>query len=210
PDIAALLQGKPAATAASALASLGARETIPDLLRLVEDPSVLVRLAVANALCTLGSRAGVPALLQKCADLRWPIREGTSNVSVGKSPGILNALRQPELWKRLKGTAVTPDLRSTRKANLERIAKAAGLSLDWSPSVQPDLDGWILGRRLRPQGIRGWTFLDELQHDLRGRWVGSRSPRYEAVLEPDRIRILTSDEALQFWTGWWKSEQEKK
>jgi hypothetical protein len=213
PDIVTLLTSKEAyvrSSAASALASLGAREKIPDIARLVEDPSVIVRLAVANALCELGSREGIPALLKECADLRWPIREGGSNTSIGKSPRILNALRQPDLWKRLGGTSAVPDVKVTRKSNIERIAKEAGLALDWSPSVKPDGDGWISSRRLRPQGMKSWTFLDELDHILYGRWGGSRSPRYEAVLEPDRIRIMTYDEALQFWTGWWKAEQEKK
>jgi HEAT repeat protein len=195
-------------SAIHALVRLGARGQAGEIVRCLSDPGVQVRLAAAEALCYLGLREGVQPLLQECADLRWPIPEKGGNMFIGKSPRALNALRDREAWSRLQKTPATAEAEGSRREAAEKAARSAGLTIEWSPAILPEADAWISGPRHRFPPLPAWTLSDELASLVQGQAIGNKSPRYEILLDGDRIRIVTYDEALQFWRQW--ADEQKK
>jgi HEAT repeat protein len=212
PAIVGTLKSKNAAVRSTAIWTLEwleAKDQTLEIAKLLSDPSVQVRLAASEALCFMGAREGVPTLLKECADLSWPIREAGGTVFIGKSPRALNALRERDAWMRIRKVLVPVELEGTRKGVVEKAANDAGFTMDWSSSISPDDDPWISDLRRLSRSIKKWTLLDELGPLAQGQSVGNKSPRYEVIIEADRIRIVTYDEALQFWSSWWKAEEEK-
>lgn len=196
-----------------AVGMLGAREAIPELIKLLEneyvrknaiealarleaseaaapvesllvDDAEEVRVSAASFLCERGSRRGVPVLLE-CSD----------------SLVALNALRRPGSLKRLRTGKATGEGEGRAKVLTERLAKEAGLSVEWPPP-SPVLQSWMDQRRRLPHRENRPTLLEALQLLVWG--------EYEAVVEGDRLRILPRDEASTYWQAWWQEEHKRK
>ncbi len=174
------------ALAARALGDLGTAATGARLLPLLEDAHRGPRLDAARALCRLGSDKGVPVLLA-AAEEEEPA-----------SLFALNLLRSPELSTRL-GRRETALPSSGRGAEvLEPLAKEAGVALDYSRAAAEETD-------LR-------TSLVWLGPARRQSLIGALEAVFaaggaEAVLEGDRLRILTRAEGLAFWKAWWEARR---
>ena len=110
----------------------------------------------------------------------------------------LNAVRKPELWKRLDKAKLKKTLRGPRSAVLKGISDAAGIPIDL-----PDDQKWqaVESEALARGGVE--SLLYALEQIL-------RDSSTEAIFESGRIRLLKRKEALEFWTAWWEKEKERK
>jgi len=169
------------------LALLKAWEVEAEVARLLEDLKPEVRYFAASWLARAGSTKGVPELLDQ---------------DVGPFTA-LNALREPDVWKRLNGTAAPVDLQGTRRQKIEKVAQAAGMKLLEEPAP--------LGDSQRSLGRENGR--DEYYH--RGESVteslwGLVPRTYALVIEKDRIRLMTLEAGERFWRAWWKDYQASK
>jgi HEAT repeat protein len=155
---------------------LGVEPAIPSIVVRLSDGDPEIRRAVASALCRLGRTDGVDVVLEEV-----------------QAKTELNALRQPQTFRRLDRETVTGDLAGTAKQIVERIAKEAGLAVE-----APADPAWASWRVLPNPGDR-LTRLQVLEAAL--------PSRYELICEPDRIRILTRMRALDFWRAWWAARR---
>jgi HEAT repeat protein len=162
------------------LAREGTRETAPLVAGLLDDPDRWTAQRAAVALCVLGGRQSVPLIL----------RAG------GRSMFCLNALRQPAVWDRLRTKRLEGDWAGTRGLALAQVAREAALVLE-RPAMEAGPD--------EPLRIEGWPARIRLL-DLLERSVPWKA---QAVLEPDRLRILGEVEAREFWESWWKAEERR-
>ena len=166
----------------AALSALDAKEAIPDVACALDETDSFQRHAAAGCLCALGDRRGAPLVLAQLDRLN-----------------ALNALRNPRLWQRLAGSKVEKDFKGTRRVLLERAARAIGLPIEWSDSLndqdRDSLDGQI---EIPTCGGRA-TYLDALRTAY-GPYV---------VLEDDRVRVISIDHASGFWKSWWEKEGRK-
>jgi hypothetical protein len=154
------------------LQALGASEALPDVEKLLADPRSDVRAAAAAWLCESGSRKGGRALV-----------EGMISLS------LLNAVRAPELWRKLNRERVTGPLNESRIKTLRELARRAGLELDLPPAMAGE-EGMDLPMEL--ENREGMSLREALEQAMPGPFV----------LEPDRIRVLTRGEAADFWESW--------
>jgi len=172
--------------AVRALEAAGSREAIAAVAGRLQDSGLDVRVAAAECLCTLGSRDGVPTLLKE-----------------GKNFTALNLLRRPEAWKDLGSRPFTRVLSGRRSELLQLLCREARLELR-EPRRCCDLEElnhWEgCGTSV---DAHGKTMLSAMQEAL-------SSDPYEMVLEPDRLVILTHEEARGFWTTWWNEESKRK
>ena len=114
----------------------------------------------------------------------------------------LNAIRQPEAWKRLSAQEFLESPKSTRGAVLDQIGRDSGMALELpeDPGVGPD---W-------KSAPFAWPFpLTETFSLLRAVEALAEAAGFEAILERDRIRFVTRTKALEFWKSWWEDEQKK-
>ncbi len=212
-------------SAAAALGRLGAKEAVPALLERLKDPQPYVRRHALDALgrigapesapvfkallkdpelgptaarwlCTTGDRDGVPLLLKA-----WDFAvstEGSGRSTFGAELDSLNAVRNPEAWKRLAGKRWEEDLSEFPREAAERLAAAAGMNLEWKDAVPGAPHFWSPFRRTM-DGMTLLEALEALMADLR-----------LIILEKDLIRIVPRDEGLKFWKDWWAAESAAK
>lgn len=159
--------------ALESLSELKASDPADAVSRLLSDADYEVRVTAARVLCQWGSREGVPLLLRCSTRLEY-----------------LHALRQPGLWSSLRGKKTKGDHEGTPSELLTKLAREAGMELFLSPAVK---DSGLLSSCIRSvaDGISLWDGLK-----------AATGRRYELVLEPGRISVLTRDEALLFWNIW--------
>jgi hypothetical protein len=194
--------------AASALGKLGARETAPAIVKLLRDPSADVRNGAAWALRNLRARESVPELIELLTDSDKHVRNTAASAlcTLGSKDGVpilledrdlffLNALRRPEIWERLESITWQANRRESRKEVLERTSRKAEMRIE---SEETD-DPWYHSQRAPLMGRI--TPIQALVAVLGG--------KYQAVLEKDRIRIMSRDESIKFWTTWWEGERNK-
>lgn len=162
------------------LAGMEDRESIPAFVELLSDPERRVRIEAAAWLCHFGSKEGVPVLLQESERLVF-----------------LNALRRPDLWRKLRAEPRLEDVPGTGKDMLDATAKKAGWRLEWSQDSFGSRR-WIVGRR-GPRTGEQPTLLQVL--------MDYACSQVESVLDTDRISILSTREALAFWQKWWEGEK---
>jgi HEAT repeat protein len=165
-------------------------EAIPTLRRLLGDEYREIRVSAAEGLCHLGSREGVPTLLQNCRNLVF-----------------LNALRQPREWHSLWKKTLTIDGHALKSRYSEILEKEGGLPLEDGKAITEKEEGHILWTtRVDPVGRdtfwRRVSIVEGLEMLV--------SPNCSFVLEADRVRVLSADDALKFWTAWWDEERSKK
>lgn len=161
-----------------ALAELGAKEQRERIVALLPDPEL--RHAAAETLVRLGFDEGIPVLIE--AQSYWP----------------LNALREPEAFRGLYGKFMTGARAGTWGSVLGELAREAGFRVEESPGfTSEDHEGGA-----RPLRIADSHLPVSIGSTLA--WMATSS----GVLEKDRIRLLSADEAKAFWTRW--AEQRKK
>jgi hypothetical protein len=131
----------------------------------------------ADALCRLGDRAGVAVML-----------------SEGWNLSLLNALRNPEAWSRLKSRRITEPWEAPHRDLLDRLSREAGLPVECAAPANDEEKAWMkeVEKIWSGKACRNLAdVLDFLEHDP-----------YQAILESDRIRIVPRAEALKFWKAW--------
>jgi HEAT repeat protein len=156
-----------------------------------EDVSTVGAVAAA-ALCQMGSSEGVPTVLQLSSGERhWHLLNS------------LNFLRKPDCCRRLREKPLSKGMSDSRRKLIQSLAEEADLTLEVSPSFKgPPPSPFASMRTLGEKG-RALSLYEALEQALL--WSG-----HTFILEADRIRIVLRAEALQFWTAWWKAEQERK
>lgn len=164
-------------------------EAIPALRRLLSDEYREIRVSAAMGLCHLGSYEGVPTLLEDWRHLAF-----------------LNALRQPKVWHALNGKKCTTDGGALKSDYAGILGKESGLFLDGVKELCDREEGYILGST--PAVPADWEPFWQRLTILEGLEMLA-APNCAFVLESDRIRILSPEDALAFWTAWWEQERLK-
>ncbi len=149
----------------------------------LEPPKVNV--FAAEALCRLGDRKGIPILLAAAEENPYTT-----------VPFALNAIRSPEVWKRLSGKKLAKPLGTHFEKNLGQIAAEAGLSVE----PQHERGGLVRfaahGMNALPGATAGRSSLLEALEASEHGWYNS------VILEGDRLRTLDRDAAVEFWKDW--------
>jgi len=121
-------------------------------------------------------------------------RDGLAELPQG-SPSM-NALRTPALWDHLSRTVLDRDLEGSGSEILSDLAERGGMCADLATECA-DLPSMTSFRRISASS-RKRSVIDVLQ-----------SLGVEFVLESDRIRVLTPEQARALWAEW-LAEQAKK
>jgi hypothetical protein len=109
------------------------------------------------------------------------------DVHLGDSPFVLNAVRRPEMWRRLGEIRWRVDGTESRRGLLERAAKDAGLALE----IRADVDkAWLADSA----GVRARSVRDALEQET---WSGEAV----IVMEPDRLVVMSYDAGVKFWAA---------
>jgi HEAT repeat protein len=176
-------------SAPTILASFDARDYLPDLERLLTVGTGETRLAAAGGMARMGSSRGVAILLRHDAAERQ-----TELFS-------LNALRAPALWARMRQT-LFPRTQCRRRRELwQEMARTLGVGLEL-PTASEFAPTSLLSRREVREYENCSSLLEFFESDL-------AYSSLEVMLEPDRIRVLPSREAIAVWQAWWKGQQNK-
>jgi HEAT repeat protein len=171
------------------LASFDARDYLPDLERLLTLGTGETRLAAAGGLARMGSSQGVAILLRHDAAERQ-----TELFS-------LNALRAPALWTRMRNTLFPRTTCRRRRELWQEMARVLGVGLEL-PAAAEFASPALLSRRDVREHENCSSLLDFFENDL-------AYSSFEVILEPDRIRVLPSREAIAVWQTWWRAQQNK-
>lgn len=149
-----------------------AREELPRLRSLLAHGSAAVRVEAAFALASLGSAEGVDVLLR-----------------AGDRLSGLNGIRQPEAWRRLRRGPVRDPAPDEEDGFLEEAMESLSLRVEWDAALWPESRRRIARMFYRCPSSSAALALEwnALQGD------------YGVVLEDDRVRLLTRDDALRFW-----------
>ena len=158
--------------ALDALDWLEAGEAIPEVAALLKHSYCSTRVQAASWLCGRGAREGAPMLIEESRDLT-----------------ALNALRRPELWRKLRRTPWTLSRHRSSKDLPGFLAKEWGLALETPAGAKE----WV---RVSTQTPREPSTVLEL---LRG---DALQERLQLIVEKDRIRLVPYDDALAFWKAW--------
>ena len=169
----------------------GGEASVPQVRRLLLDGCREVRMAAASFLCLHGSRAGVQRILEERGNLL-----------------VLNALRAPGTWRRWTARKLGRDHPGTALEGIQRLARSAESDL----SLPSERAEWIGDRRSGELLQSGMTLVEGLRATLGLSLFMAEESRdsYEAILDPDRVRIVPTREALAFWRAWWAEEQKKQ
>jgi HEAT repeat protein len=190
--------------AAVAVGVLAGKKSLEPLRPLLQDSNCMVRYYAAGALCSAGLEEGAVTLLKETRDRRNPHQFGELTVSDTRTCRILNSLRQPDGWKKLSATRLPALPPGTRREHLERLAQEAGLKVEWA---EGRADAWLDGRASIELFEPPITLLDGLVHLLQGSRILGAPPRFELVLEADRLRVLPYLDAIRFWEAWQRTRR---
>jgi HEAT repeat protein len=158
------------------------------------------RWEAAEFLCERGDRRAVPEVLRLSEELEW-------------GPHGLNALRRPEVWKKLRERRMPADEEGAAPNLLARLGRRAGLEVRWESGTSFDelafRTDWV---------DLGWYSADldlievldrAFDETPGGRPAWRTNCPVDFILEDDHIRILPRGEAIKFWKAWWEAEQKK-
>ena len=173
------------------LGDLKAQEAGKRIIGLLGDADEGLRVEAASSLCKMGRKVGVPVLIKE-----------------SRGTFYLNSIRQPAVWNEMDRLVIPHNVEGTFKEIIESLARNAELGLEWTWGVHGRGEYWGSERREVNNRRGKASVLEALQIALNGRFE-ERGP-YEAILEHDRIRIVSRHEALQFWRSWWAKEQKKQ
>ncbi len=155
--------------ALEALDWLESAEAIPAVTALLKHPYSSIRVMAADWLCRRGVRDGAALLIEEARDLT-----------------ALNALRSPDLWRKLRRTPWVVTSHHSSKDLPAFLAKEWGVTLEPAPGEKE----WVRVSMGRVQETT--TVLEVLRRD-------ATTARCQPILEKDRIRLLSYPEALAFW-----------
>lgn len=192
-------EGRPVHDAIAAAVGAGALEAAPLIRSLMPVSDSSGRKWLGLQLCRSGSREAIDDILEDA------VEGGLDFVKL--TP--LNAIRSPEVWRRLQGKRLTKPLSGTREEVVEAIAREAGMTVEWpAPRLSQKFHLSVLdweSRRHRVPHLPGRpTLIGALDEAL------SDGQRLEAFLEPDRIRIAQHFDAVDQWVTWWAEEAGKE
>lgn len=165
----------------SAVATLGALLTRAEdshLVPLLEDSSASVRREAARSLCRIGSTQGVTQLFGH-PDSIW----------------FLNAISQPELWKRLGRDSTCRELRGSRMEILMALGKESQIEIE-APNDEESLE-WFRVYDICETRMEQNSIAERIEGFLGGfKWM---SPILE---RPNKLRLVPIDEAIRWWARW--------
>ena len=170
-------------SAIEAAGTLNLREAVRALLGLSQGDDLLLRSEASAALIRLGDRSDVPTILEG----------GPRDLF------LLNRLRRPELWERLR---TSPRLRNCwryHSGTWSELACDAGLEI--SIEILPD-HYWDQRQRAEPSQGGMTTLLEQMEESL---YYYS----FSIILEDDRLRIVPIDSARRFWVEWWRRNPDR-
>jgi len=166
-----------ARTAIRAVELLDLCDAIPGLRALSRGDDLSLWNAASIALVHLGDRDEVPRLLTD-----YP-----------RDLVVLNRIRRPELWARLRATPLARDCSGPLVDLWRELACDAGLELRIETGLS-DRD-----RTVRSRG--GATSLLDMMEDL------DTDSSYVPIFEDRWIRLVDQKTAAAFWKEWWRREQ---
>lgn len=178
PAIVPLLEDQEGFVRAMALYVLGelnATASLPEVLLLLRDPQQDVRVAAANVACLFGSTEGIRTLLDHAPNLF-----------------SLNAIRRPDLWKRLAERPFPRTVKCPARQMADEISAALGAALTFDLDATGRLKEWMSHRVDFFGASVPVSWLDVVG----GTFGGGPC---EAILESDRIHLLPRERARHFW-----------
>jgi hypothetical protein len=164
------------------LSVLEASASADAVLRRLSDSDRDVRIRAAACLCVLGRREGIPLVLRR-----------------GDSLDSLNAVRKPDLWKKLSAMKVGEDFRGSMEDLLGLLEKKAGLRVEYPTPEGPYEQAWRKRSVWSPNIGDGVTWLDVLQNFIGG--------PIDFVLEEGVVRLLPRTKSRIFWKEWWAAQK---
>jgi HEAT repeat protein len=170
--------------AIEALGRIGSKSAIPSLIRHLEDSITAVRVASASELCRLGVGEGVSLLLEERADLTY-----------------LNALADPEAWKRL--TDRIPRIHrpttvhdGSWKSWFLIWGEERRIPVRWQAGAPGALPSILVGGEYHPGALLPAS---EVPEQL-SQWT--EDGRFSVILEPSGLKIVPYLEAHRYWSRW--------
>ena len=113
----------------------------------------------------------------------------------------LNAFRRPDVLKHLEETKLKAPLAGTCREILGGLTKHAGMTLEIAPSLGHRQEEELSEPTSIQTADRSVTVMEAL--------VWKVPYGCEIVLEKDRLLILPSDAAAEFWEAWLAAEEKK-
>jgi HEAT repeat protein len=170
------------AEAIGTLAILEGRDALPALRELMDDRVPLVQGALVATLAHLGAREAVPLLLD------------------GEGLDLLNGVRRPEAWSRLRSLRIKEPVEGTIAELRVRLQKQSGMKIEW-PDPSPDEKRWFTSTLRLERGRDPLLLTDAMQYLV--------SDGLGMIVEADRIRFMPAADAKKFWQDWWAAEPKK-
>jgi hypothetical protein len=162
-----------------------------DLASMVGDSWGVASMLAAAALCRFGRGDVAPAMIR-----------GLEARKLGPQYfNHLNGIRRNGDWKRLLALPNEGIATCDCRALFERLSLAVGKKMEWSEDAARHRETWI-GKKTSEYTLSHTSTLIET--------VARTIDNYGVciLVEEDRLRVITFDEALAFWKGW-LAEQEK-
>jgi HEAT repeat protein len=193
--------------AAKALRWMGpsARSAVPVLVDRLRDPDAGARAEAILALGEIDREKAIPLLRPLLSEDKPAAKAAAEALcALGQRDGLaelpqgcpsMNALRQPAIWDHLSRAVIEKDVQGSGTEILVELAERAVTCADVAPEAhQPSLGAF---RRIHA-AARKRSVLDVLV-----------SLDVDFVLESDRIRILSPEQAAAFWTEWLAENRKK-
>jgi HEAT repeat protein len=194
--------------AAKALRCMGpsARSAVPVLMERLKDSDGGSRAEAALALGEIHREKAIPLLrplltedpatAKAAAEALCALGQREAMALLPQGSSSMNALRQPAIWDHLSRAVIDKDVEGTGTEILVELAERAVTCADVSPDAhQPSLSAF---RRIHAAS-RKRSVLEVLI-----------SLEVDFVLESDRIRILSPEQASAFWVEWLAETRKKQ
>lgn len=185
----------------------GARSAVPLLTLRLKDDDAGVRAEAASALGEIHREKAVPLLrgllhddpgvVRAAAEALCALGERDGMAYLPQGSSAMNALRQPALWDHLGRAMLEKDVEGSGAEILVDLAERAVMCAE-IPSEVADHPSLTAFRRIFLSARRR-SVLEVLS-----------SLDLDFVVESDRIRILTADQARTFWTEWLSEIRKKR
>jgi HEAT repeat protein len=168
------------------LAALGDSAAVPALIARMRDEKEKgsVRIWAARSLCLLGATEGIEPLLAWASEGSWV------------DLAVLNRLREPKAWEKLRAARGAPGRLLTNADALEYVARKSGLPCRRAEAATRAERVWL--RQPAYESPRRGEMTDVVDV-LDG--VTMYAP-ISWVLEAEEIRVVASKQALEFWKEW--------
>jgi HEAT repeat protein len=198
---------------------LRSKRAVPTLREILLDGSRMERHAASQAL----ERMGATEVFQEAASrlnefwsdtsfvlAAWMSREGRREgvpvlLDLARTTTALNALRNPEGWRKLAAVEIPDGVEGTWLELADRVVQGTGLHVEWRFEYPEAEVRWLLERhRLRGPGrtMTGARALEAL--------VELTDGDYDAIVEGDVVRLVPTATAARFWKKWWHDETRGK